>query len=416
MSNHTNGMVTGQAIVSSGHRLGRDHKHRAVAGRVAGLAVVGSILCSCMAVAADVKLPSGNVLFWKPEQRSAGFRNMEKIFPTATVKAGGTVFSLPAAVRPAPDVRFTDGGRTLTTDDFMKANNVAGILIIKDGKILTEKYGLGLTRNGRWTSFSVAKSVTSTLVGAAIKDGYIKSVDDPITRYIPRLSGSAYDGATIRDLLTMTSGVRWNEDYADPSSDAAKLKAFGHDSEFDVVDYMSRLPRETKPGAKFHYRTGDSHLLGIAVANATGRPLNTYLSEKIWKPFGMQADAYWVTSKKVVLGGSYLSMTLRDFGRFGVFMLNGGKAAGRDVLPPNWTTEASEPLYPTGIPGASYGYQWWVSNDGSYSAVGIFGQSIRIDPARKLVVVILSAWPEAGGLERYKLIEEYVNAVKKAVD
>jgi CubicO group peptidase (beta-lactamase class C family) len=341
---------------------------------------------------------------------------MEKIFPTATVRAGGKILPLPSSSGAAFDVRFTHKGQTLTTDDFMKANDVAGLLIIRDGKILTEKYRLGLTRNGRWTSFSVAKSVTSALVGAAIKDGYIKSVSDPITRYIPKLSGSAYDGATIRDLLTMSSGARWNEDYTDPSSDAAKLKAFDHGSEFDVVDYMSHLPRETKPGAKFQYRTGDSHLLGIAVANATGRPLSTYLSEKIWKPFGMQSDAYWVTSKNVVLGGSYLSMSLRDFGRFGLFMLNGGKAAGKDVLPVDWTKEASSPLYPAGAPGVSYGYQWWVADDGSYRAVGIFGQSIRIDPARKLVIVILSAWPEAGGAERYKLIEEYVNAVKTALN
>lgn len=409
--------VTAKAIDSRRFRVGHNLKRIMPIGRTAGVLAIAPVLCAGMALAAEVGLPFGNVLFWKAEQRPVGFANMVKIYPTATVKAGGKVFPLVPAAGAKFDVQFTDQGRTLNTDGFMAANNVAGLLIIRDGKILTEKYRLGLTQNGRWTSFSVAKSVTSTLVGAAIKDGYIKSVNDPITRYIPRLKGSAYDGVTVRNLLTMSTGVRWNEDYANPESDASKLKAFDNDdSKFDVVDYMSKLPRVSEPGAKFQYRTGDSHLLGIAVANATGRPLATYLSEKIWKPFGMQSDAYWVTSKKVVLGGSYLNMSLRDFGRFGLFALNGGKAAGKDVLPANWMKEASSPIYPSGAPGISYGYQWWVADDGSYRAVGIFGQTIRLDPKRKLVMVILSAWPEAGGAERYKLVESYVKAVTAALD
>lgn len=408
--------VTAKAINSRLFRVGHTFKRIVPTGRIAGVFAIAPVLCAGMALAAEVGLPSGNVLFWKAEQRPAGFANMEKIYPTATVKAGGKVFPLAPVAGKAFDVSFTDKGRTLNIDGFMEANNVAGLLIIRDGKILTEKYRLGLTPKGHWASFSMAKSVTSTLVGAAIKDGYIKSVNDPITRYIPRLKGSAYDGVTVRHLLTMSTGVRWNEDYTDPQSDASRLKAFDEaDSKFDVVDYMSKLPRVSEPGTRFQYRTGDSHLLGIAVANATGRPLSTYLSEKIWKPFGMEADAYWVTSKKVVLGGSYLNASLRDFGRFGLFALNGGKAAGKDVLPANWMKDASSPVFPSGTPGASYGYQWWVSGDGSYRAVGIFGQTIRIDPKKKLVMVILSAWPEAGTTERYKLVESYVQAVTKAL-
>jgi CubicO group peptidase (beta-lactamase class C family) len=358
-------------------------------------------------------LPSGNVLFWPEAQKAAGFRHMEAIFPTATVKAGARVHALPRAPG-AFDVRYTLDGRAMTTGRFMQANRVAGLLVLRDGRILAERYRLGLTRSGRWTSFSVAKSITSTLVGAAIRDGAIKSVDDPITTYVPRLKGSAYDGATIRDLLTMSAGVRWNEDYTDPNSDAARLKAFDHDARYDVVDYMAGLPRATEPGKAWHYRTGDSHLLGIAVANATGMPLSDYLSKVIWQPYGMQQDAYWVTSHGTVLGGSYLSMSLRDFGRFGQFFLDGGRAGGRPVLPEGWTTQATRPLYATDLPGIGYGYQWWVDG-GDYAAIGIFGQTIRVDPAKRLVIVVLSAWPQATVAKNYRELGAFVAAVERAV-
>lgn len=184
------------------------------------------------------------VLFWSAEERLKNFPAMEKIFPGHIVKAGGKVRPLPEGT-PLP-IAAAD------VDAFMAAQNVAGLLVLQDGKIRLERYALGYSREGRWTSFSVAKSVTSTLVGAAIKDGYIKSLDEPVTRYIPDLAGGGYDGVTIRQILTMTSGVRWNEDYTDPNSDVARMFAEAVPPGQDpTVAYMRKLPRADPPGSKF---------------------------------------------------------------------------------------------------------------------------------------------------------------------
>ena len=364
--------------------------------------------------AVDPSLPSGNILFWPPAQRPAGFSHMEKIYPTKTVKAGGTPYPLPKAPHELK-ISYTVAGKAMTTDSFMAANNVAGLLVIKDGRILIERYRLGLTPTGRWTSFSTAKSVTSTLIGAAIKDGFIKSLDDPITQYIPRLKGSSYDGVTMRDMLMMSSGVKWNEDYEDHNSDAAKLKAIDEGDGTDIVDYMATLPRISPPGKEFLYRTGDSHLLGIALSNAVGMPASEYLSKKIWQPFGMQQDAFWLTSHGRETGGSGLSMALRDFGRFGLFFLGGGVAGGQKVLPDGWTKDATAYHLRTDWGDVGYGYQWWVWKDGSYRALGIFGQMIYTDPAKKLVIVALSAWPHADADPTYDVENHYIDAVRKAV-
>jgi hypothetical protein len=214
---------------------------------------LGMTLTAAPAVArkGDVLPPKGkSILFWTPAEQAVGYRSMEDVGPVAVIKRGGKVRPLPHARGPEPLITFSYGGKSYDTDSYMKAYNVSGILIVKDGRILLERYGLGRTPKDRWTSFSVAKSVTSTLVGAAIKDGYIKSVNDPVVNYIPDLKGSAYEGVTVRHLLTMTSGVRWNEDYTDPNSDVARAgqePATGGVN--PIVAYMKRLPREAAPGS-----------------------------------------------------------------------------------------------------------------------------------------------------------------------
>jgi CubicO group peptidase (beta-lactamase class C family) len=379
-----------------------------------GLIVLAAAALAVPAVAAEQTLPHGNILFWPPEQRPAGFMNMEKIYPTDIVKAGGKVHPLPKAPQELA-VTYTVDGKAMDTDRFMAANNVAGLMIIKDGTVLLERYRLGFGPEKRWTSFSTAKSITSTLVGAAIRDGYIKSIDDPVSTYITRLKGSTYDSVSIRNMLKMSSGVRWNEDYEDPNSDAAKLKSIDEDPNEDIVSYMAKLPRESAPGEKFLYRTGDSNLLGVLVAEATHRPLAQYLSEKIWVPYGMEADAAWVLTDGVAMGGSGLSMRLHDFARFGLFFLGGGMVDGKPVLPEGWTKEATGYLLPTGWGDTGYGYQWWTERDGTYRALGIFGQLIYTDPAKQLIVVAVSAWPHADADQSYVIENAYLKAVEKAV-
>jgi CubicO group peptidase (beta-lactamase class C family) len=332
-----------------------------------------------------------NVLFWSIPQRDAAFRAMDRIpllSKSRIISAGKDVYPLPKG---AP----LDVG--IDVDAYMKDQRTAGLVIIQDGKIRLEKYGLGFSADGRWTSFSVAKSFTSTLVGAAIKDCYIKSIDDKVSDYIPDLKGSVYDNVTIKQLLTMTSGVKWNEDYADPKSDVALFNAHKAEPGVDVtVSYMRKLKREAPPGTKWVYKTGETNLIGVLVSSATKKNLSDYLSEKVWRPFGMEHNASWLLgSTGHEISGCCLQASTRDFARFGLFILGGGIAEGKPVLPDGWIAEATTKHADTDQAEYGYGYQWWTVNDGSYAARGIFGQSIFIDPKRKLVIASNSNWPQA---------------------
>ena len=339
--------------------------------------------------------PDRNVLFWSIQQRDAAFRAMDRVSLVAKsriISAGKNVYPLPKG-QPL-DV-------SVDVDAYMKDQRTAGLLIIQDGKIRLEKYGLDFSGDKRWTSFSVAKSVTSTLVGAAIKDGYIKSIDDKVSDYIPDIKGSAYDDVTIRQLLTMTSGVKWTEDYADPKSDVALFDVHKAEPGVDTtVSYMRKLKREAPPGAKWVYKTGETNLVGVLVSSATRKTLSDYLSEKIWKPFGMEQDASWLLgSTGHEISGCCIQASTRDFARFGLFILGGGMANGKSVLPDGWITAATMKHADTEQAEYGYGYLWWVLNDGSFAARGIFGQGIFIDPRRKLIIASNSNWPHATDLQ-----------------
>jgi len=381
------------------------------------------LACSTLAVSALATPPpklssqeGAAVLFWSQAQKEHGFPHMEGQFDVHLVKAGDHVLPLPAG-RPMR-VSLTHDGRPQSLDGFMAEQKTAGLLVIQNGRIRLEKYALGYGPAGRWTSFSVAKSFTSTLVGAAMQDGFIKSLDDPVTNYIAGLKGSAYDGVSVRQLLTMTSGVKWNEDYTDPKSDVAQLFSAKPDPDTDpTVSYMRKLPRESAPGAHWVYKTGETNLIGVLVTSATHKTMADYLSEKIWKPWGMQRDAAWMIDRRgQEAGGCCLSVSLRDYGRMGLFMLGGGRAGGGRVLPADWIPQATTKQADTGNPGHGYGFQWWTSDDGSYNAFGIFGQMIHIDPARKLVIVISSAWPEATSKGRSEARQSLIDAVAATVD
>jgi CubicO group peptidase (beta-lactamase class C family) len=392
----------------------------AVGGKVIKIfrfALLGAVLISSMVMAAPIVTaqqplpPQTGFLFWTPAQQRVGYRNIEKIFPTLTVKRGNRVFPLPND--PAKlAVSYPFRGSEWTTGKFMQANSVAGLLVIQHGKVMLERYGLGQTPHDRWTSFSVGKSVTSTLIGAAIKDGHISGLDSQIIDYIPALKGSAYDGVSVRQLLTMTSGAKWNEDYADPNSDVNQfaLGNPGPDGENPVVAYMKKLPREAPPGTKWVYKTGEADLIGVLLARATHKHPAEYLAEKIWSTYGMERDAVWMLDRAgEELGGCCISMTLRDYGRFGLFFMRGGKIHGTSILPDNWIAEATRAQ----VPG--YGFQWWVRGDGTYEAVGIFGQAIHIDPQQDLIIVTSSAWPQADENTYHEVSNAYFAAVTEAL-
>jgi CubicO group peptidase (beta-lactamase class C family) len=358
--------------------------------------------------AAKLRQVGAEVLFWSQQQRDQNFPAMEKIFPGHVVKAGTKVRALPPG-KPLP-LAETD------VKNGMADLNIAGLIVVQDGKVRLERYGLGYGPEGRWTSFSVAKSFTSTLVGAAIRDGYIKSINDPVTRYIPDLAGGGYDGVTVRQLLTMTSGVKWNEDYTDPKSDVARM--FSDDipaGQDPTVWYMKKLPRESAPGTKWVYKTGETNLIGVLVERATKKTLSDYLTEKLWKPWGMERDAFWMTNAAGgEVSGCCLSVSLRDYARMGMFALSGGKG----VVPDDWFAHATSNQVP--IPkdegGFGYGYQWWIVPGGRFAAIGIFGQSILVDPAKKLVVVMSGSWPAATGEKLSVGRAEFWKKIEAAAD
>ncbi|WP_120717789.1 serine hydrolase domain-containing protein [Tsuneonella amylolytica] len=378
-------------------------------------------LASCAAVSAEppvrtttpsqtIPVADQQVLFWDDATRSDRFRRMEDFFVGYDTAPAPKVRALPAGTA-------FDAATIGALDAYLADSDAAGIMVVQDGRVRYEKYRLGFGPTGRWTSFSVGKSFTSTLLGAAVKDGFVASLDDPVTRYLPRLAGTAYDGVTVRQLATMTSGVKWNEDYTDPDSDVARmLQVAPVEGEPQAVTYARQLTREAPAGQKWVYKTLETNLLGDLVAAATGQSLAAYAKAKIVDPAGFEGGLFWMadlTGNNI--GGCCISIRLSDYARMGQFALEGGQPS----VPVGWFASAGAPQvefgerYPMG-PGYGYGYQWWAYPQSNYGAQGIFGQSITVVPASRMVIAIVSNWPTATARERTaarsKLIDRVIAA------
>lgn len=366
--------------------------------------------------------------------QAATFRNQDLARPVRPIRAGRRPRPLPPHARSLAGLTFQAGERTLDVEAYMTRRRTTGLLVLKRGEVALERYGLGNGPESRWTSFSTAKSMTSTLAGAALHDGAIRSLDDTVAQYLPRMAGTAYQDVTLRNLLRMSSGVAWTEDY-DPTgkSDIAALGgALATRRPGAVLDLMASRPRAAPQGSVFNYSTGESCLLGAVVSAATGRRLADYYAEKVWKPAGMEADGYWQLESPggLELGGMGVSARLRDFGRFGQFILEDGVAGGQRRLPQGWRNLAGQPDaestgfgklekgYPLG-----YGYQWWVlprkagsAHDGAFTAQGIFGQFVYVNPREQVVAVVWSAWRSAwetdSEFETYDLLAAAVEALR----
>ncbi len=352
----------------------------------------------------------GAILFWTPEQQVAGYRNIDEISETRWIRASDDPYPLAPAPRDLSSVTYEVEGETFTVEDYIRDRRIAGLLVVKDDEIVLERYGLGNDENSRWISFSIAKSVVSMLYGAAIVDGYIGSVDEPVTKYLPLLAGGGYDGVSIRNVLQMASGVQWNEDYADAESDVATLPG----PLVEQARYMAALEREHPAGEVFNYNTGETNMAGAVLRAAIGNNLSTYLQHKIWGPFGMEADANWVIHEPGggELGGCCISATLRDYARIGVFAMNGGVLRdGTRVLPEAWMADSTRPS--AGYDG--YGYLWWLNQGEGYAGRGIFGQMLWINLATNTVIVTHSAWPDATSREWSQHRSAVVAALADAV-
>lgn len=355
-----------------------------------------------------------SLLFWSQAEKNRRFPMMQAIYPSIQISKGKEIISFEELKNLTP--KWSD---KTTLSSYMKDNHVKGIIVVQNNQIRLEEYAEGVDQNTLWTSFSVAKSISSLLVGVALNEGEIESLEDPLQKYIPEFRGYDYGKVTVRQLLTMTSGIAWNEDYVDPNSDVARMyQAPCEGTESHILTYMKPLKFAHEPGKTWNYSTGETDLVGILIQKATGESLAEYLSQKIWKPLGMEHCAYWIADEcsNLNIGGSGLSASLRDYARLGTLMLNKGKIGKKSLLSEEWFKDATSLLYETNDQGGGYGYLWWRYKDGSYAAIGIFGQMLYINPYKKLVIAQIAAWPSASSKELIKSRQAFIDAVQRAID
>lgn len=350
-------------------------------------------------------LDDAGVLFWDQATRTDRFRRLEDFY------AGQEVAAAPRP-RPLPRGPALDAATGKAIEPLLETMNAAGIMVLQDGKVRYERYRLGFTPQQRWTSFSVAKSFTSTLLGAAVKDGKLE-LSDSVTKHLPGLAGTAYEGVTVEQVATMTSGVKWNEDYTDPKSDVAQMLLVAPiPGEPQSVTYARRLTREAPAGGKWVYKTLETNLLGDIVAAATGRSLADYAKEKIVDPAGFAGGLFWMTDLTGRnIGGCCLSLRLSDYARMGHWVLGGAQPS----VEAGWFERAGAARVNLGG-GSGYGYQWW-TNPLGFGAQGVFGQYIMIVPAERVVIAVVSNHSTATGKAmtdaRNELRRTIVDAIRK---
>lgn len=348
---------------------------------------------------------SDEFLMWPPCLQSHGYRIVDQLFATRTIRRG-RAHALPRGTETR--VSVPAGEQQLSLSQYMDGNNVAGLLAIRSDEVVLECYGLGLKAEDRWSTMSTVKSMTAMLVGAAVGDGAIAGIDDPVVQYLPALKGSVYEDVTIRHLLTMSSGVVWSEDYSDRDSDVSRYsRSLAAKTPGGVLALMCGLQRAEPPGTNWRYNTGDTYVLGALLSSATGRPLAEYMSERIWRPCGMEFDGYYTLESEggTEIGGSRAGMALRDIGRFARLVMNDGRCDGLRVLPAGWVDAAATPAFDLPSDAAvnphrrnlglvAYGYSWWLDNDGGMWALGHSGQRIYVNRFERLAVVQLAVYPE----------------------
>lgn len=359
-------------------------------------------------------LPRGeDFLLWSPCLQSYGYRIVDQLFATRTIHRGDAIRASRRGTELALDYRHQ--GEARSVEAFMDRNSVAGLLVVRDGQVVLERYGLGLRPGERWSTMSTVKSMTAILVGAAIRDGAIGDVDDPVVRYLPQLRDSGYASVTVRQLMTMSSGVAWSEDYGDKGSDVNRYsKSLADKVPGGVLRMLQAAPARHVPGTTWHYNTGDTYLLGCVLCAATGRPLADYMSDTVWKPCGMEDDAFYTLESEggQEIAGSRAGMSLRDLGRFAWLIAADGVLDGHRILPAGWVDAVARRAFD--IPRAfhpsrlslgltGYGLGWWLDDDGAMMAMGHSGQRLYVHRAEKLAVVQLAAYPEP----RYASAQEH---------
>lgn len=341
--------------------------------------------------------PVGDRTNWyRPSHLVGSLTAMDRIFPTRRVAASGQARPLPRAAR-EPAWPFVDA--------YLDRHPATGLLILQDGRILFERYRQGRRAEDRFSTFSVAKTVVGLAVGIALAEGRIRSLDDPVDRYDANLADTAWAGVAIRHVLTMSSGVRFDETYDRTDTDIARLSRAWTRQEGSLAEALRRhKERRSPPGREFHYASADTQVLAQVLVAATGRPLADYVGDRLWGPMGAENDAAWVLDATGMEAGyCCLSARLRDWARLGQLLLDDGERDGRAVVPADWvrasTTvrEADRHLRPrVATPYLGYGHQIWILPDAlGFAMLGVRGQAVYVHPQRRLVMVQTAAWPSA---------------------
>jgi CubicO group peptidase (beta-lactamase class C family) len=323
------------------------------------------------------------------------FQHMDELFDSSPIEGGGEVFEFERGSYTLPE-SFVLEGKTYDTEAYLAETMTTGLLILHNDKILLERYALGHSAEETHIAWSVSKSFLSALFGIAVGEGHIRDIMQPVTDYVPELVGSGYDGVAIKDVLQMSSGVGFNEDYGDPKSDINRMGrslALGS----SLLEFAATLKRARPPGTLQHYVSIDTQVLGTVLVRATGQSLSSYTSEKLWKPIGMESKAYWMvdgSGMEMAFGG--LNAGLRDFARFGRLYLHKGNWNGKQIVPESWVVASTTPDAPHLMPGKrvgndrgmGYGYQWWLPENwiGDFIALGVYNQMIYVDPNSGLVI------------------------------
>jgi CubicO group peptidase (beta-lactamase class C family) len=327
------------------------------------------------------------------------FRSMDELFTTRSVPRAGAVWNLPRSDRPL-DFSYSWQGQTLQADAILERTYTNALLVLKDGRIVSETYRNGSNEHTRFIGWSMTKSITSVLIGCALTEGRIDALDTPIARYLPELAEGGYAGASILDVMEMRSGVDYEEryDFENPGTAATNHIVALVRNTARFADAAKTLRSIHRPGEHFQYKTIDTAVLGWLVERVTGSSVAAYTARCLWEPLGAESDGFYIMDGAPGVGrefsGAGFNATLRDYARFGQMMLDGGVAHGHRIVPEDWVRRSTQPRHPEDTRRGGYGLQWWtIGSSDAYSAIGLQGQYIYVDPALRTVVVKLSYFP-----------------------
>ncbi len=348
---------------------------------------------------ADTTSPFADLRMFTGAPQHERFDRLYQVLPSSRLTASSAPHQFPAGAPLDLPATFEFAGTTVNTEEFLDVTDTASLLVLRDGQVVHEQYRLTGGRDVQWISWSVAKSFVSALVGIAVEQGHIHSIEDPISDYIDVDPGSAYDGVRIKDVLQMSSGARWNEDYSDRESDIVRLgAAMAPGGSLDA--FVASAAPDVAPGTVCQYNSTDTQALGALLVKATGRSITDYMQEHLYEPLGMEQDGYWLLDaqgREMAFGG--LNLTARDYAKLGELYRRGGEWNGRQVVPAAWAAasvvpdaphlEWGRPVIAGGNLPDGYGYQWWLISGGldQYSAIGVYNQWVFVSPRDGVTIV-----------------------------